>query len=104
VSNTDGAIGDRPPHGSEGGPQKPRNEAWPLLDGARRHAEGIRDQPNPIPATVRVDFPADGEEWLEGMATRWTRTHVYVVVADPRLAVLGLWVLATDVRRQLANP
>lgn len=77
------------------------NESWPLRDrkGAR-HARGIPDQPNPIPVEVRLELDPDGEVWLPGRAARWTRTHVYVNgLADDRIAIRAVWVVAADVRR-----
>lgn len=80
------------------GIQKVLNQEWPLRDKDGPHARGIRDH-DPIPVRVRLVLEHDGEVVLPGEAQRWTRTHVYVRVGDPRLQVAGVWVVAADVRR-----
>ena len=62
------------------------NESWPLSDKAGGHARGIEDQPDPIDVEVRVEWAKDGEEWLQGRAWRWTKSHVFVRFQYPRLA------------------
>jgi hypothetical protein len=52
-----------------------------------------------INVAVRVEWARDGEERIDGVATRWTRDVVYVEFADPRKATTGIWVVAADVRR-----
>lgn len=102
---TDGAPGDRPTYGEPGRKQRVLNERWPLMaaDG-RRHAEGIRDQAEPVDVEVRLELETDGEVWLPGRAQRWTRTHVWVTgLADERLAQRFVWVLVEDVRRQASS-
>ncbi|WP_435744870.1 hypothetical protein [Nocardioides sp. SYSU DS0663] len=81
------------------GIQQVLNTSWPLKDDDGPHARGIKDQEHPIPVRVRLVFEHDGEELLPGTAQRWTKTHVYVRVGDPRMQVAGVWVLAEDVRR-----
>lgn len=67
----------------------------------RRHAEGIRDQLEPIDVEVRIEFETDGEVWLLCRAQRWTRTHVWVTgLVDERLLQRFVWVLVEDVRRR----
>jgi hypothetical protein len=48
------------------------------------HARGIEDQPEPIDVEARIEWAADGEEWLAGRAHRWTRSHVFVRFQDAR--------------------
>ncbi|MEO6470386.1 MAG: hypothetical protein ABIR57_01055 [Aeromicrobium sp.] len=63
------------------------------------HARGINDQP-PIDVTVRVALEQEGEQYLEAIASRWNKSHVYVTSADARIPREGIWVLARDVRRR----
>jgi len=75
------------------------NMSWPLGNADQGwHARGIPDRPG-IPVEVRIVWSRDGEEWHSGRATRWTERHVYVPICDDRLVGPGVWVLATDVRR-----
>lgn len=74
-------------------------ESWPLSDEAGGHARGIDDQPHPIDVEVRIEWSADGEEWLAGRAHRWTKSHVFVRFQDARSATGFVWVRARDVRR-----
>lgn len=53
-----------------------------------------------IPVTVRVVWAVDGEERVDGQATRWTDAVVYVEFADQRKATTGCWVAAADVVRR----
>ena len=61
-----------------------------------------------IRVIARIDWAADGVEWLTGTATRWTREHVYVVLdrengrSDVRItySLDGVWVSASDVQRR----
>lgn len=78
------------------------NESWPQRDSKGFHARDIPHQPveKHLKVTVRLVFATDGETFLDGRATRWTRSHVFVELADPRLAVMFVWVLARDVRRR----
>ena len=78
--------------------QRVLNEAWPLRDRNGSHARGILDR-DPIDVEVRIVWSHDGEEWIAGQATRWTTSHVFVRVRDPRLLVPHVWVRAGDVRR-----
>lgn len=82
--------------------QEVLNESWPLRrpDGTH-HANGIHDQPanNQRPCLVRLELKDDGEVVLPGRAARWTATHVYVIVDDPRVPRQAVWVRAHDVRR-----
>lgn len=58
--------------------QKVLNERWPLIDSkGHPHARGIPDQPKPIPVRARVVWEGDGEEWVDGMARRWSRNAVF---------------------------
>ena len=75
------------------------NQHWPLHDRQGAHARGIPDR-TPIPVRVRLEWERDGEQWLDGQATRWTRDSVYVQLDDPRLRVNGVWVRPGDVRRR----
>jgi hypothetical protein len=78
------------------------NESWPEQDSKGPHARNIPEQPanNHRPCIVRLVFKDDGETILDGRATRWTRTHVYVSVNDPRVPGYSVWVKAEDVRRR----
>lgn len=75
--------------------QKVLNESWP--DGVRY----IDDQPyeKQLSVLVRLVFEGDGEDFLPGLATRWTRTHVHVIVDDPRVQNHRVWLLAEEVKR-----
>lgn len=79
--------------------QRVLNESWPLRDEKGPHARGIKDR-TPIPVRVRVVFEHDGEQWLDGQATRWHGRSVRVAVHDTRLIVPGVWVDAADVTRR----
>lgn len=77
--------------------QKPANELWPKPEVARRLNDvDIQKQ---IPVTVRLEYDT-GTEHQHGVATRWTASHVYVVVSDERLHSGGCWVRADDVVRR----
>lgn len=86
--------------------QKVLNASWPLHDGTTPHARGIHDaqredgSPWTIDVEVRVELEHDGVVVLAGRAERWTRTHVYVVVEDPRVPWQKVWLRAADVRRR----
>lgn len=86
------------------GVQQVLNQDWPLTRGdGTKHAEGIPDQP-PRPVRARVVFEHDGEEWLQGRAQRWTRTHVFVAIMDARLQIGAVWLRVEDVRRPEEPP
>lgn len=89
---TAGFERDRPP------PQRVLNESWPAPEVARklRDVESYRQ----IPVSARIVFEKDGPQWLEGTATRWTRIHGCVMLADQRLIVPYVWLNATDIRRR----
>lgn len=74
--------------------QKILNQDWPA------NARVIRDQAQPIPVRARIVWERDGEEWIEGRAVRWTRSHVFVAFGDERWQVLGVWLRPGDVRRR----
>ena len=54
----------------------------------------------PIEVQVRIVWSRDGEDLVDGVASRWDRRHVYVAVRDRRLATLGVWVAPADVHRR----
>ena len=60
---------------------------------------GVEDQPVPIDVEVRIEWADDGEEWLQGRAWRWTRSHVFVRFLDSRSLTGFVWVRARDLRR-----
>jgi hypothetical protein len=70
------------------------NESWP--NGSR----WIPDQPKRIAVWVRVVWALDGEQWMQGHASRWTARHVFVELGDARLATLGIWVTPAEVHRR----
>jgi hypothetical protein len=74
--------------------QRVLNERFP------RDARDIPDQRHPIPVRARVVWERDGEEWVDGDATRWTDRVVFVELDDPRHATFGVWVVLGDVRRR----
>lgn len=74
--------------------QKILNQEFPA------NARQLKDQPNPIKVTVRIVWEHDGEEWIEGTAIRWDRTHVLVSFGDRRNPTIGAWVRPADVRRR----
>lgn len=54
-----------------------------------------------IPVRARIVWADDGEEWIDALATRWTRTQVFVELNDRRLGgAIGVWIAATDVQRR----
>lgn len=57
-------------------------------------------QPQPIEVLARVVWATDGEEWVPGLAVRWTREVVFVELRDERAETLGAWLVAGDVRRR----
>lgn len=75
--------------------QKIENESWPA---EARHL-GDFDPQYHLSVLVRLVFDVDGEDFLHGYATRWTRTHAYIKVDDPRVQNRAVWVKAEDVRR-----
>lgn len=82
--------------------QNIENISWPYRDkDGKRHARGINDRPieQQRPVTVRLVFEHDGEVFIPGRASRWTATHVCVIVNDPRVRRMAVWVKAEDVRR-----
>jgi len=86
------------PHGrigpSAGGYQRGLNEDFPAA------ARWLKDQPNSIAVRARIEWALDGEEWVDGTAIRWDRTHVLVAVSDPRCQTIGFWLRPEDVRRR----
>ena len=73
--------------------QTPMNEHWPA-----KPRDTQLPQPG-IPVVARVVWSRDGETLPEGQAIRWTSSEVFVSIRDPRCAILGVWLLASDVRR-----
>ena len=49
-------------------------------------------------------WDCDGEEYVEGAATRWDADHVYVKVIGKRLQGNGVWVKPCDVYRRSPEP
>jgi hypothetical protein len=70
------------------------NMHWPP-----KPAEIARHQ-HGIPVRVRIVWADDGEEYADGVATRWDARHVYVEVRDTRLRGNGVWVKPGDVYRR----
>jgi hypothetical protein len=66
---------------------------WQAITNERfpRDARTIPDQRHPIPVIVRVLWERDGEEWIDGEATRWTDHVVFVTFGDRRLSTTGVW-------------
>jgi hypothetical protein len=92
----------RDPHAAKVGYQRVTNEVWPFNDSNGRHARGIDDQPaeRQLDVMARLVFEHDGETWVNGRAVRWNRSHVMVVVTDPRLHTGMVWLRAHDVKRR----
>lgn len=67
---------------------------WPAVPG------GFSER-DPIPVTVRIVWARDGEEYLQGQATRWDAEHVYVRISDDRCQSNGVWLKPIDVYRRL---
>jgi hypothetical protein len=67
-----GSSVDQTPGPPGGRRQNILNESFPP------NARDILDQRNPIPVSVRVVWERDGEEWIDGTATRWTDRVVFV--------------------------
>lgn len=58
----------------------------------------------PVPVVARVVWERDGEEYLDCLAIRWTRTHVLVDLTRTRgCSTIGPWLVARDVRRASAS-
>lgn len=74
------------------------NMHWPP-----KPAQVARHRPG-IPVRVRIVWDGDGEEYVEGTATRWDADHVYVEVRDTRLSGNGVWVKPSDVYRRSPEP
>jgi hypothetical protein len=86
--------------------QRVVNESWPQVgDDGTRHARGVKParradgSPWTVAVMVRLELDVDGVVVLPGRAERWTTTHVYVVVDDPRVPWGRVWVRAADVSR-----
>jgi hypothetical protein len=80
---------------------------------ARREVLNMHWPPRPVEfrhrrpgivVRVRVVWQQDGEEYVEGVATRWDADHVYVEVRDQRLQGNGVWVKPQDVYRRSPEP
>ncbi len=75
--------------------QRALNEACPA------NARHIGDAPGPVPVRARVVWERDGEEWVDGTAIRWDRSHVLVQINDrARCPTIGFWLRPQDVRRR----
>ena len=75
------------------------NMHWP----ARPASFSTHHPGNPV--RVRIIWELDGEEFVEGTATRWDADHVYVQLRDTaRLQGNGVWVKPTDVYRASPEP
>lgn len=75
--------------------QKVLNESWPDEAGQLGDAPPDRH----VSVLVRIDFEHDGVEILPGRMTRWTHTHVFVKIDDPRIQLHQVWVKAEDAKR-----
>jgi hypothetical protein len=90
--------------------QRVVNESWPRVgaDGTR-HARDVKparhDDGSPwtVDVIVRLELDVDGVVVLPGRAERWTKTHVYVVVDDPRVPWGRVWVVSADVSRAASD-
>lgn len=82
-------------------PQPPHVRAWQHIENEHwpDNPRGWRNHPG-INVRVRLVFETDGETWLDGVARRWDRTHVYVEVDDRRVSINGVWVRPVDVQRR----
>ncbi len=74
------------------------NTHWP------RKPTELRPRDEGIEVRVRIVWEHDGEEYIEGVATRWDANHVYVEVRDKRLQGNGVWVKPHDVYRRSPEP
>lgn len=74
------------------------NAHWPAQPAEFSSSEAA------IPVRVRIVWARDGEEYTEGLATRWDADHVYVEVKDKRLRGNGVWVKPSDVYRRSPDP
>lgn len=60
-------------------------------------ARDLPDRPA-VPVRVRVVFAEDGEQWLNGEATRLDPgAAIYVRIRDRRVMTLGVWLHPDDV-------
>lgn len=58
-----------------------------------------RDLVPPVDVDVRVVWPRDGQETIRARAVAYTTRAVLCHWTEPRLAILGAWFPADDVRR-----
>lgn len=60
----------------------------------------FRNRP-PVPVRVRIEWADDGEEWVDGTATRkGFDDAIYVEIRDRRCSTLGAWLRPEDVQRR----
>lgn len=74
--------------------QRVLNTSWPA------DATKLRDRPERIAVTARVEFATDGVTTLDGWAVRWDPSHVCVALSDPRLQVRYVWLRPADIHRR----
>ncbi|GAB3838190.1 hypothetical protein [Kribbella italica] len=65
------------------------NESWPP------NARDIPEQAG-RPVRARVVWSVDGEEWIDGRATKWVPGHVFVAIGDRRCNPVGFWLPGAD--------
>jgi hypothetical protein len=70
------------------------NQHWPTSP------VSIKDRDRSIPVRARIVWARDGEEYRDGVATRWDADHVYVEIVDARLRSSGCWLKPSDVYRR----
>jgi hypothetical protein len=80
--------------------QKVLNEDWPPPAIART----LKNARASIEVEARLILDRDGETWMPGRALRWTRHHVLVEVADPRLEVSRIWLAPHDLHQTGTQP
>lgn len=77
-----------------------RPDLWQTVVNRHPYSGDFPPERRGIPVRVRIVWERDGEEWLNGRATRWTDDSVFVEFFDVRLVALGEWLAPSDVRRR----
>jgi len=91
--STIGAMSDSKDHGtaSRRYSQEIRN--------AQRARPSYQDRPL-VPACARLEWERDGEEWVDGTATRLGFDGaIFVDFHDRRCSIIGAWLLPVEVTR-----
>jgi hypothetical protein len=70
---------------------------WQKIGNAQPARGSYRDRP-PVSVRVRIDWEADGVEWIDGTATRLGFDGaIFVELHDRRCSIVGAWLRPEDV-------